>query len=272
MQKTELFKYYRFGFNYFRLWHASEAHSNREFFDGLSGYFKFIDGLKLTVTKSGIRRSKLVEDLEEIQKLAEDLSKSDEKITSLLRYRVIEKLEKIDSILDAELLTRDGYILEDKRYSLNILTEDIGKIFGEGVYEKLPSIAQYDFKECGLCLAFDRYTAAAFHILRGTEDVLKIYYSKLCKAVPKKSSTWGTFITTISKQAKLINPAPPEELLINLDNLRKYYRNTTQHPDKIYTSDEVQDLIGLCVKTVNEIISDLLKRKLLNLDDLEISQ
>ena len=267
MQKTEIYKYYRFGFNYWRLLHESTNLKCEEFYDGFKEYLDFIDELKLSVTKSGISLNHLLSDFEEITKIKDTEDLKGEIIDSSLHSKIIGKLKKIDNILDAELNIRIGYTLDEKRYSIEILTEGIQKIFGADVYQKLPPIAQYDFKEAGLCLAFDRYTAAAFHALRGTEDVLKYYYSKLLGVVPKSSDTWGSFMTGINKKIKTIKPVPPEELLINLESLRKYYRNRTQHPDQMYNSDDVQDLIALCVKTVNEINKDLGRRGIKDLAD-----
>lgn len=55
-----------------------------------------------------------------------------------------------------------------------------------------------------------------------------------------------------------------EELLNNLNNLRKFYRNKAQHPQMIYNSDDVQDLLFNCIKSINEMIQDLIKRKLIS--------
>jgi hypothetical protein len=50
-------------------------------------------------------------------------------------------------------------------------------------------------------------------------------------------------------------------LLDNLDNIRHSFRNPTQHPDKIYDIQEVQDLFGLCIDAVNRMVKILSKYK-----------
>jgi len=40
-----------------------------------------------------------------------------------------------------------------------------------------------------------------------------------------------------------------------LDNIRRSFRNPTQHPDKIYDIQEVQDLFGLCIDAINRMIT-----------------
>lgn len=49
------------------------------------------------------------------------------------------------------------------------------------------------------------------------------------------------------------NP-PPKELIEVLDRIRVSFRNPTSHPDKMYDSDEVQDLFGLVVDALNKIV------------------
>ena len=148
---------------------------------------------------------------------------------------------------------------------MEILSERIDKLFSKNTFHNLPTIAQYDFKEAGMCLAFDRFTASAFHLLRGTEDILKFFYETLLNKKSKITDTWGTYSTEITKAVKSSNlkPEPSSELMMNIDNLRIFYRNKTQHPDKIYNQDEAQDLFGVSIKTINEIIFDLKQRKLI---------
>jgi len=56
--------------------------------------------------------------------------------------------------------------------------------------------------------------------------------------------------------------------MMSIDSLRRHYRNKTQHPQLTYTSDESQDILGTCIKMVNDIVSDLKARKIDIEDDL----
>lgn len=62
---------------------------------------------------------------------------------------------------------------------------------------------------------------------------------------------WGPMVTHLKKRKA--KPIPPATLLNNLDNIRVSFRNPTQHPEKIYDIQEVQDLFGLCVDVVNRM-------------------
>jgi hypothetical protein len=51
---------------------------------------------------------------------------------------------------------------------------------------------------------------------------------------------------------------PPVELLDTLDNIRTNFRNPTNHPEKIFEIDKVQDLIFLCVDSINRMVKNRL--------------
>lgn len=264
MKKTIIFDYYAFGFD-FNLFISLEESSTYNTYDSNIRIFQnHLSKLDIPVTISGLEVHKLNEDFGKVKKGIDD-NKGDEKIPKTIHNSIQSKLKKLDSILDAELCIKFGYILDEKRYSNEILTRKIENLFSSGVYFKLPVIAQFDFSESGMCLAFDRYTAASYHLLRGIEDVLKFYYIKLTGNTASETDTWFKYTEGITNKVAdgTINPAPSEELMINLNNLRRYYRNKTQHPDKIYSEDETQDLFGIVTKTVNEIISDLVERSII---------
>ncbi len=224
-----------------------------------------IKKLDLRVTISSIRLVGLIPDLEKIEKLGTNKKTKNLQIDDAFWQVIVGKLKKIDMTLDAELNTKIAYLLDEKRHSNEILLLRIQHLFSKETFILLPSIAKIDFEESGKCLAFDRYTACSFHALRGTEDVLKMYYEKLFACSSTEKDTWGTFETAITKGigAGTLTPAPDEQLVINIGSLRKFYRNKTQHPQNTYSSDEAQDLLSLCIKTVNEIVFDLKKRGLI---------
>lgn len=265
MKPVEIYEYFSFGYNFnILLWDRHESTNNECYLD-LKRLIDFIEMLDLKVSRSSVDLNNLDVDLESLKKLtASDETKSLQ-VNPDLWNKIVEKLKKFDNVLDAELKIKLAYILDEKRFSNEILLDEIHKLFSPNTFFKLPHIAQYDFTESGKCLAFDRYTACAFHALRGTEDVIKLYYQKALGLSDNDKNTWGTYETAIvtAISDKTLNPPPEEQLVINIISLRKYYRNKTQHPQNTYSSDEAQDLFSLCIKTINELISDLTKRKLI---------
>ena len=82
------------------------------------------------------------------------------------------------------------YIVTDKRLNTDKLIEKVEELFSPDIFNKLSDIAQYDFKEAGKCIVFERSTAAAFHLMRGVESALKLYYKKYIKST-QSNLTWG---------------------------------------------------------------------------------
>jgi hypothetical protein len=262
MEKISIYDYYAFGHDYRLLLDTTESVKAEKYFKDITSYMETIKRINLNVTLTGIQLKGLELDIEKLRKLAKSTKAKTEKIPKDIFDSINKKLNQVDNILDAELNTKTAYLLNEKRHSSDILLNKIQNLFADDVFFYLTDIAQFDFKEAGTCLAFDRFTATAFHCLRATEEVLKQYYSLLLACSPKDTDTWWDYTDLIDKGTKsgTISPEPPEELMQNLNNLRKYYRNKTQHPSKIYSKDEAQDLLGMCIKTVNEMILDLEKR------------
>jgi hypothetical protein len=174
-------------------------------------------------------------------------------VTAAQAAEVREGANKLRDTLLAETGGFDAFVVTDKRYPIATLLKEPAKMMAPGVYDSLPTIAQYDFKEAGRCVAFELPTAAAFHLMRGTEDVLKFFY---CQVIKQRRATlmWGPMIKSLREKKR--NPPSPV-LLNNLDNLRVGFRNPTQHPEKIYDIHEVQDLMSLSIDVVNRMIRHL---------------
>src|SRR5580693_823281 len=92
---------------------------------------------------------------------------------SLIRSLV----EKFEQALAAELNRAPTY-LAGKRgiYSTFDLAENAEAIFPEKLRGTIPVLAQNEFNAAGRALVFGMGTAAAIHMLRAIEVVLKLYY------------------------------------------------------------------------------------------------
>jgi hypothetical protein len=116
----------------------------------------------------------------------------------------------------------------------------------------MPKIARYDFQEAGRCIAFELPTAAAFHLMRGTEDVLRALYCVKVKQKAKRVDPlkWGPMLIHLNKLTRPL----PKELMHELDWLREHFRNPTQHPEKMYDLDEAQGLLERSIDVVNRMM------------------
>jgi hypothetical protein len=193
-----------------------------------------------------------------LAELAEHEGDDQWRASRLVSDKELADIRRIGAVIRETLLAESrgkvAYIASDKRYTVTKLMTSIGSLMGKGVYDKLPDLAKYDFEEGGKAIAFDLPTAAAFHILRGTEAVLRDFYQRVVRrdriAEPRM---WAAMVADLRKKTK----APPVGLLDNLDSLRKHYRNPTQHPEKVYDSDEAQDLLALAIDSVNRMAAHL---------------
>jgi hypothetical protein len=190
--------------------------------------------------------------LEEILKELKALP-PESKITQEQATRLNNIVIDIRKVLEAESSGKLTYTVTEKRLDVSKLLYDVASLFGKNVFTLLPDIAKYDFNEAGLCIAFSRPTAAAFHLLRGTESVLREFYCSRVKRNRVSSLLWGPIVAHLRKRKS----PPPEVLLNNLDNIRVSYRNPTQHPELRYDIDEAQDLFGLCVEVVNRMFKHM---------------
>jgi len=161
-------------------------------------------------------------------------------------------MDDLRNTLFAEAQGNVAFILTDKRIDVNKLLSAVPALMAPGVFDSLPDVARYDFMEAGKCIAFELPTAAAFHLLRGTEGMLRHFYCSLVRR-GRVEPLWGPMVESLRRR----RTPPPAPLLDNLDNIRRSFRNPTQHPDKIYDIQEVQDLFGLCVDAVNRMVLSL---------------
>jgi len=226
--------------------------------DAKEGIFIHGDGYILKNIDSFLDRLKEL-GLIVTSRAAKDLMKFRDSISKLPESTILDKqqadnLKKIminlRSTLDAEIAGFEIYTVTPKILDVNKLLNDVGSLFAPEIFGRLPDIAQYDFIEAGKCIAFERPTAAAFHILRGTEAVLREFYCYHIRHNRVKDLMWGVIVTDMRTKART---KKNETLHSNLDNIRKSFRNPTQHPEKIYDISEVQDLWSICVEVINRM-------------------
>lgn len=172
----------------------------------------------------------------------------EETLNSWLLAEVREAAKEFETVLRNECQMMDTYFISKKgTYSTKDLVENAHHQIPEPSRSALPVQSRVDFDQAGKCLAFDVHTAAAFHLLRGTEVVIREYYELMVpgpKRANHKMRNWGVYI-------KLISDHGGDSNVLNLiDHMRDVYRNPVTHPEENYTDERVQVLFGLCVSAV----------------------
>lgn len=189
------------------------------------------------------RMMKLFEDLQDTDQIGDDL-KGKVKLFS----------ERLEPVVFAEACTKTIYVLPERRFNTDILLNKPDNLLANGIYERLDDIARIDISSSCKCILFGEATAAAFHILRATESVLKRYYFIHRQRKRLEKPMWGPMIEQL--RAKTRNK-PPSVLLDSLDVIRLNYRNPTQHPQAIYTIDSAQDLLGVCLDVIGKMALEM---------------
>lgn len=215
--------------------------------DNIKRLLKNMEDLGLEVTSRGSYELKGF--LKKLDSIETDRVFTKEEINQLK-----EIINIIRHIMTAECQGLFAYITTDKRYDVTKLSDKMEKIFAPNIFSNLPDLAQFDFSEAGKCIVFERSTAAAFHILRATEVIVRIYYKRYFRKKPN-GKTWGQLLNELKSKK---SGKKPNAITVNhLINIKDSFRNPTQHPDKVYDIQEVQDLLSVCIDVVNKMIIEI---------------
>lgn len=245
MQSKTIFRYVFFGTALRYLQDASQGttvHKDCCILWNIDQFLSILDELNLVVAKRASYK---------LQEVREHLSKTDPAhlLTSQEAEELSTTMTDLRRTLEAELQGNIAYVITDKRIDVQKLLSGVGSLMSPGVFDSLPEVAKHDFSEAGKCIAFERPTAAAFHVLRGTESVLRHYY-KVIVHRNRSELLWGAMVASLKTRRSKISSA----LLSQLDYIRLEFRNPTQHPEKIYDIQEAQDIFGLCVEVVARMV------------------
>jgi len=167
-------------------------------------------------------------------------------------YLVGSQATAFETVLSAELQWGQLYLVEPKGgYDLNKLTENGIVIFPSQLAEKVPE-AITDAKEAARCIAFALPTAAAFHLHRLHELVLRRYYDIVTGGNPRPiNRNIGAYIDAMKN-----NQFKDPKVFSALANLKDFHRNPVLHPDD--RLEDVEEAIAL-LGSINTVIIYMLK-------------
>ncbi len=251
MRINSVYPYFNFGTSLRFLQDVKEGylvHGEGHVKDVLDRFFSYLSELNLQVT---LRASV---DLRKIQVTLIQTA-ADGRLTVEQANTLSSAIAQIRHTLEAELMGFEVFILTPKRIDVKKLLSNIPDLFAPRTFNKLPDVARYDLIEAGTCIAYECPTAAAFHLMRAAEAVLRKFYFVHVQR-NRTAQLWGPIVQDLQNKRKFRGNAEYSALFANLDNIRLSYRNPTQHPEKIYDIQEVQDLWGLCVDVINRMSRD----------------
>lgn len=175
-----------------------------------------------------------------------------------IAWRVREAAKEFETVLAAELQAMDTYLVSQiGSYNTHDLIAKAHISFPESVRITLPEQAKIDFDQSGKCIAFGVYTAAAFHLMRGTETIIRKYYEALVGTPPKpKMRNWGAYQKILEKHSA------DKKLTDLIEHIRLSYRNPVLHPEENLTSEQVQVLFGVCISAVTLMVLEITRLNL----------
>lgn len=176
-----------------------------------------------------------------------------DQLPSELTDTIQQAAKNLEHTLVAEASERVVFVVTEKRIDIERLIHRPQTLLSANVWRSMPRVSAYDFVAACKAIAYELPTAGAFHLLRCLEGIIRHYYMcsvKRDRLLPN-DRMWGPMIKQLRERKR---GKPPDALLDVLDRIRVNFRNPTSHPDKLYDSDEVQDLFGLCVDALNRIV------------------
>jgi len=215
----------------------------------LRAFFEWLEKHDLRITAT-------VATAEGLHELLDELEASDNDSLTEDQAKVLSGgMTNTRPTLEAEAHEKKAFVVSPKRWAVDTLLKEPSSLFAKDVFVEISEMVRYDFQEACRCLAFERSTAAAFHVLRGTEAMLRDYYCSVVKQkrLTEKKRMWYPMVEQMRKRRS----PPPSEILDTLDQIRQNYRNPTQHPEAIYDIDRAQDLIGICIPVINQMAREM---------------
>lgn len=136
------------------------------------------------------------------------------------------------------------------------LVEAIDSALSPECWKHLSRMTKAEIEEFGKCLAFERYTASGFHILRGVEVELRDYVCLLTKAQPAKRD-WGYYIQVLKDNTA------DTKLIATLDSIRTLDRNPLMHPEDWLDQTDAIGIFNTSQTALERLIADMGRKKLL---------
>ena len=170
-------------------------------------------------------------------------------------YPIKNSLREFQIVWQTELGKMDTYYISQKGiYSTSDLIERADNVLPIEIADTLPEPIRFDLRQAGRCLAFDLATAAAFHIMRALEGVLRDFYCPIFLGTKPKARNWNGYIQCLK------NTGADPKILAILDQIRSLHRNPTIHPQEVLTINEAMTLFGIAQSAVVAMVEDASKQ------------
>jgi hypothetical protein len=168
-------------------------------------------------------------------------------------YSITSALTAFEAVLGAELSLLPLYVVAQKAgYDTAILIENGTACFPSEVWTKAPE-AVADLQQGTKCIAYEVFTASAFHFHRANEAVLRRYWDAVAKGKSRPTSrNMGDYLNEMDK-----NNIGDAKVKTALRDLKDLHRNPLIHPE--HSIDKAEEAIALMNGVHNVIVYMLLE-------------
>ena len=174
---------------------------------------------------------------------------------------ISQSLDELRDRIKDELDDRTLYYLGARQAEL--LRAD-HENFGNDVTDAFPK-ASTDMSEAVACLAWGRYTAGVFHLMRTMEFALHVANRKIGAEIVNNDGSflpWGTLIRNmdeaIAELADKDEKSKWSEAHSMLYHVKECWRNDTMHPKRTYTQEEavaVFEAVKSFLRSISTLVS-----------------
>lgn len=156
-------------------------------------------------------------------------------------------LDRFDTAFESEMNVAPIYLVTEKGgLQIRDLISSPWNFFPDGLWHRVPG-AREDMPEATRCIAFELNTAAAFHLHRINEAVLRRYWDVLTDGEdPPGKGAMGDYLATMDRRD--IGDAKVRAALRDLKDL---HRNPIAHPEQsLESTDDAIGLLGAIRATI----------------------
>jgi hypothetical protein len=176
----------------------------------------------------------------------------EDNFSAVEKAKIIGALDDFQSILTGELAVADAYfVVEKKGFNTIRLVSEGEVIFPKDIPEKVPEAVQ-DLREAAKCIAFELPMAAAFHIFRALEAVLRRYWHIVSGDNSSKRHSIESYIRRFKKD----NCADPK-IVSALEQLTNLHRNPLIHPQESVDLEEAMSIFGIAQSVMRAMVAKL---------------
>jgi len=195
-----------------------------------------------------------------VSKIVDEEFQRDRKIGWGEAASIKEALSHFEISLQSDFGTRDTFIVSQKAaFSTTVLAEQGQTAVSEQCLILVPEIA-FDLADGCRCLAFELPTAAAFHLFRAVEAMVKSYGESIRKkpfTTQEKKRGLGGYANCLKQTSLHVD----KRIINSIEQIASLHRNPTMHPDMRISKTEIMSTLGMVISLIETLALDWKRRE-----------